>query len=478
MASRICASFLCLACVVVVGTTVGATDAVAQTGKLAGRVTDESGQPVIGANVLVVGTTIGAAADVDGNYAIIHVPPGTHSVRFSSIGYQTQVVEGVRVSTNQTTTLDVVLTEEVIGAEEVVVVAERPIVDVTLTSTMAALSQEDIAVLPVQELAEIVELQAGVVDGHFRGGRLGEVQYQVDGVTVNNPFDNANTLELDRSVLEEVQVISGTFDAEYGQALSGVVNAVLRSGDEDRYEFSAEAYAGEFVSPGSDSTTVVTRSGTLEVPLYPFIDEFDPSTLQNYQATLSGPVPFVGRTTFLLSGQRHVNLGHLTGQRLFLPTDSSDFEAGLLNPTGDGALVPLEFERRWSFLGKLTNRALGGVELGYQAIGDVIDRQDYNHGFRFNPDALSTPHQVSVVHGLDLTHVLSDRLFYEVSLRQNYFDYHDYRYEDVRDPRYFEAGVPLGNANFENGAVVQGVDLDRFVQRTNAGPPPSPASST
>lgn len=448
----------------------GAARAHAQSGKLAGRVTDSTGEPVIGASVLVVGTTIGAAADVDGQYAIIYVPPGTYSVRVSSIGYQAQIVEGVQVSSNQTTTLDVTLNEEVVGTEEVVVVAERPIVDVTLTSSMATLSREQIDILPVQEISEIVNLQAGVVDGHFRGGRLGEVQYQVDGLSVNNPFDNANTLELDRSVLQEVQVISGTFDAEYGQALSGVVNAVLRTGDENRYEFSAEAYAGDFVSPGSDSTTVVTFfGGEQEVPLYPFVSEFDPTTLQNYQASLSGPVPFVPRTTFLLSGQRNVNLGYLSGQRFFLPTDSSDFQTGTLNASGDGAVVPLEFERRWSFLGKLTHRPASGVEVGYQAIGDVIDRQDYDNAYRYNPDALTTPHQFSIVHGLDLTHVLSGNVFYELGLRQNYFDYKDYLYEDVRDPRYFEAGQPQGSTNFENGAIVQGVDLDRFVQRTNAG---------
>src|SRR5690606_27017350 len=140
--------------------------------------------------------------------------------------------------------------------EEVVVTAERPVVDVTLTSSMQTLSREEISVLPVQQLDDIVNLQAGVVDGHFRGGRAGEVQYQVDGVSVNNPYDNQSSLRLDRSVLQEVQVISGTFDAEYGQAMSGVVNAVLRSGDDDRYEFSGEVYLGDFYSPNSDSTTV------------------------------------------------------------------------------------------------------------------------------------------------------------------------------------------------------------------------------
>src|SRR5690606_4773447 len=195
---------------------------------------------------------------------------------------------------------------------------------------------------PVQRLDDIVNLQAGVVDGHFRGGREGEVQYQVDGVSVNNPYDNASTLQLDRSVLQEVQVIQGTFDAEYGQAMSGVVNAVLRSGDDDAYEFSAEAYAGDYFSPGNDSMTVRDRfSGAeLDVARFPYISDIDPRALQNYQFSLSGPVPLARRTTFLFNGQRQISHGQLMGRRFFMPTDTSDFENKNYYPTGDGAKLP------------------------------------------------------------------------------------------------------------------------------------------
>jgi len=443
--------------------------ALAQTGKLSGRVVDETGQPMFGATALIVGTTLGAATDANGDYGIIQVPPGTYSVRFSSIGYQTKIVEGVNVSSNNTTTLDVTLAEEVIEGEEVVVTAERPIVDISLTSSMSTMSKEDIAVLPVQQLEDIVNLQAGVVDGHFRGGRTGEVQYQVDGVSVNNPYDNASTLQLDRSVLQEVQVISGTFDAEYGQALSGVVNAVLRSGDDDRYEFSAEVYMGDYVSPGNDSTIVQNRfTGRQEVAFFPYIDEISPTARQNYQFSLSGPVPLVSNTTFLANGQRFINEGYLMGERVFLPTDSSNFEQQVFNPSGDGELVPMGFSKQWSFLGKLTNRSINNISLSYQAIGNMIKRQGYNHAYRFNPEGQATTEQFSIVHGLDITHTLSNWTFYELSLRQNYFDFEDLKYEDVRDPRYFEAGQPQGDANFLEGAIVQGVDLGRFVQRTNS----------
>lgn len=456
----------------------------AQTGKLAGKILDDNGEAVIGATALVVGTTLGAAADINGDYIILQIPPGTYSVRFSSVGYQTKVVEGVLVTSNNTTTLDVTLSEEVIEGEEVVITAERPLVDVSLTSSMSTLSEADIAVLPVQALEDIVNLQAGVVDGHFRGGRVGEVQYQVDGVSVNNPYDNQSTLSLDRSVLQEVQVIQGTFDAEYGQAMSGVVNAVLRTGDEDRYEFSGEVFMGDFISPRNDSITVSLPffNERDTVALFPYIDDIDPTTIQNYQFSLSGPVPVLPNTTFLFNGQRLVDLGHLMGLRAFRPTDKHDFEQQIFNPTGDSALIPMDFEKQWSWLAKVTNRSLPNIQIGYQVIANNIDRKSYNHGFRLNPDGTKTAHQFSIVHGLDLTHTLSNRMFYELSLRQNYFDYKDMKFEDLGtlpandstrialpvDSPYYLPGQPRGDANFEEGAIIQGVDLGRFVQRTNS----------
>ncbi len=466
-----------------------AAGANAQTGKLSGRILDASGQPLIGASVLVVGTDYGAATDVDGFYNVLRIPPGTISVRVSSIGYQTQMIEGIRIASNTTTELDVTLQEATVTGEEVVVTAEQPLVDVTQTSTVATISRDEIAALPVQELSDVVNLQAGVVDGHFRGGRLGEVQYQVEGVSVNNPYNNTSTLTLDRSVLQEVQVISGTFDAEYGQALSGVVNAVLRSGDPNRYEASVEVYAGDYVSPGNDSTEVRTfiggRDSTATVARLPYISDISPSTRQNYQGSLSGPVPFVPHTTFLVNGQRFISNSQIAGERRFMPTDSSDFQQNIFNPTGDGKVLPLGFSRRWSYLAKVSNRSIPNVQLDYQVIGSDQESRGVSWAYRFNPDGASTQRQISLVHGLDIQHTLSNNLFYEVALRQNYFDYKDYTFESIgtvpdsisadtkqfqlpSDSPYYAPGAPQGTQNYENGAIIEGVDLGRFIQRTNS----------
>ncbi len=475
----------------------------AQTGKLAGRVVDEAGEGLVGATVFIQGTQLGAATDVSGDYAIIRVPPGTYSVRYSIIGFQTKIVEDVLVTSNNTATINITLNEEVFEGEEVIVTAERPLVDVSLTSSMQTLSKDDIAVLPVQELNDIVNLQAGVVDGHFRGGRIGEVQYQVNGVSVNDPYNNESTLQLDRSVLQEVQVISGTFDAEYGQALSGVVNAVLRTGDDDEYAFTFESYIGEYVSPGNDSTFVQGffngRSLAGNAPLFPEIDRIDPLTIQNYQASLSGPVPIVPNTTFLVNGQRFQDQGYLLGRRLFLPTDSVDINGNFYFPTGDGAYVPLEDETRWSFLGKLTNRSIPNVQLSYQAVGGFKRFKgeagrggaEPNYAYRYNPDGIKEKEEFSLVHGIDFSHTLSNNVFYELALRQNYFDFKDYRFESLGSlpvggtliplpgdspyagPRapisedLFIYQLPDGELIIDRGVVLRGVNTGRFARTTD-----------
>jgi outer membrane receptor protein involved in Fe transport len=427
--------------------------AFAQTsGKLSGRVLDNEGNPSIGANILIEGTTLGAATDVDGYYVIINIRAGIYKVRFSYLGFKTQISENVRISPDKTTLLDVVLESEVIEGEEVIVVAQKPLVEFNQTSTISSINKEEIKSLPVQNLEEIVNLQAGVVNGHFRGGRLGEVQYQLDGVTINNPFTNEPIQEVDRSIIEEVQVISGTFDAKYGQAMSGVVNTVLRSAG-DKFSFSAESYLGDYFTTDTDR--------------YPHNDSYDPLTIQYYQLSLSGPTG-LPQTTFLVSGFRNYNKGYLFGTRRFLPTDSSDFENAIFNPSGDNELVPMGTKDQWGGQFKITNQSASALRFSYQLAFNDLKEKFYNHGFRLNPEGIPETQSISLTHGLQFTHTLSPDLFYRLNLRQNYFDFESFKYEDLMDPKYLQAGEPKSDANYEDGAVVQGVDLSRYKQKTNS----------
>ena len=423
------------------------------TGKIAGRVTDAKKEPLPAANVVVAGTTLGAAADVDGYYAILNVPPGRYDLQFRLVGFRSTTVKGVQVTVNNTTTIDAVLEDESITTEAVVVTAKRPVVDVGLTSTVATISTSEIKALPVQELQDIVNLQAGVVDGHFRGGRADEVQYQVNGVSVNNVFDNKSSVRIDRSLIQEVQVITGTFDAEYGQAMSGVVNTVLKSGGES-FEVNAEALSGGFVYPAGGLRNL---DFTLR-----------PTSMQNYQVSVSGPTG-LPHTFFLLDGRRYMFDDYLWGKRVFSSTDSSDFQRVIPRPTGDGAALPLSYSREWSGLGKITNTSIPGVEISYQLLANSIEGRGLGGAFswRVNPDGAKTQRTLSLIHGIDWTQTVSSSMFYTISVRQNYFRYTDWVYDDFYDPGYARAGQSKSFSDLYYGASVQGVDYGRYEQRTN-----------
>lgn len=421
------------------------------TGKVTGRVVDPKGQPLAGANIAIPAARVGALSDENGYFTILDVAPATYELRVSFIGRRPVTVTNVIVSSDRTTTINVTLEEEALNLKGVEIVAQRPLVQSDLTSTRFVVRGEDIAKLPVQDLQEVVNLQAGVVDGHIRGGRTGEVQYQVSGVSVNNLYDNSAGIQLDRSVLQEVQVISGTFDAEYGQALSGVVNAVLKTGG-DKLEWSGEAYSGDFLF--SNGARPVT-------------DTFRPFGINQLQGTYSGPTR-LPQTNFLLSARHAQDDDYLHGTRTFLPTDRSDFEGKHFFPTGDRESVPLKYAHEWSGVGKVANRSIPNVTVSYEALLNWIDARKDGFVWRLNPDGMTKQHTFNLVHGFDWTHRLSSKTFYNVALRQNVVRYRDMAYESVFDRRYDAAGPPISDPNYQLGAVVQGVDPTRFVQTTNA----------
>jgi outer membrane receptor protein involved in Fe transport len=424
------------------------------TGKISGRVTDAKGEPLPGTNIVLLGTTLGGVTDIEGYYGIINIPPGSYDVQYRFVGYRAFTVRQLQVTVNNTTKRDVTLQEESITTEAVVVTAEKPVVEVNLTSTISTVSDKDIQALPVQSLQDIVNLQAGVVDGHFRGGRDGEVQYQVNGVSVNNAYDNQSSIQIDRSLIQEVQVITGTFDAEYGQAMSGVVNTVLKTGS-DKFELNAEVYGGDFVYQSGGKRGLAYKS--------------HPGSTQNYQLSLSGPTG-LPQTYFLVSGRRYWFDDYLYAQRLFTPFDAANFEAGTVSPTGDKKSEPIGYTHEWSGLAKISNKSIPGIELSYEALGDYSQGRRTVFAWRLNPDGMTTQTTTSFVHGIDMTHVLSSGTFYTVALRENYFDYTDWVYDNFYDPRYDQAGQARSlNAEYQYGAIVQGVDFSRFRQKTNSG---------
>ena len=223
------------------------------TGKIAGEVKDaQTGELLAGVNIQLEGTLMGAATNLDGYYVILNVPPGKYTLVASAVGYTKKRVVGVAVSIDLTSTVDVQIASAMVEAEEVVVTAERRAVKKDLTSSEARVDAAQIESLPVQEVSEVLSLQAGItVDRgggiHIRGGRSSEVAYWVDGVSVSDAYDGGQAVQVDNNAVQELQVISGTFNAEYGQAMSGIVNIVTKDG-ESNYHGTLQAYAGSYVT--------------------------------------------------------------------------------------------------------------------------------------------------------------------------------------------------------------------------------------
>ena len=242
-----------------------------ETGKIAGRVLDaKTGEPLPGANVIVsaywsgdrevpLERPMGAATDVKGEFFIINVPPGSYTVKVRYIGYVEEKRTHVRVYLDKTTRLEFRLKMQTIQGQEVVVTAYKPTkVEVDLTATKQTYDVNEVqSIAGVADISDILDLQADVVDDHFRGGRIGESLYLVDGTSIVNPLNNERAFLPIVTGLEQVEVYTSGFSAEYGNVQSGVVNMVTKEGRakwETRAEVSSalpyyKTWGGSLYSP-------------------------------------------------------------------------------------------------------------------------------------------------------------------------------------------------------------------------------------
>lgn len=229
------------------------------TGKIAGVAKDkQSGEPLIGANIMVKNTNLGAATDQEGYFFILQVPPGTYELEANYIGYHSLTITGVRVNVDLTSRVDIKLESEVIEGSPVTVEAEQSLIQKDITSTRHITTRQDILTTPgLDQTVDVFKLQGGTFlspggqsipgvetgnmevrdeslrEVHIRGGRGGEILYMVDGVPVTHPiYGGREVLNLNLVDVEHVELLTGAFNAEYGQAQSGVINITTRSGGE------------------------------------------------------------------------------------------------------------------------------------------------------------------------------------------------------------------------------------------------------
>ena len=405
----------------------------AQDGKLRGRVTDrESGEPLIGANVTVDGTSLGASSDLNGEYIILSVPPGTYTVKASYIGYSPYTISNIRVSSNITTSQDYALSSTAIQVEAVEVVAERPLIQRNTTNTVRVTTQEDIKNIPLRGAENIVALNAGVVQQggnlYVRGGRNGEVGYYLDGANVTNPINNeafGSTNGLNNSIiqeaLEEIQLQTGGFTAEFGGANSGLVRATSRTGG-SKINASLDIRTDDLAKPG---------------------EKFLGTTSQGYRnivGTVGGPVPGINGIRFFAAGQsnfvRNDQGMFLTPFKFTGLTDD-----GLWRTANLGKPLPgdVEFKENYLYKNWTDNMTFSGnvlfdlntlanLPLKLRLLGQYTTGEAPNSGSwpgalanYYRPlDRVTMSYNNTRMLSAKLTHLLSPTTFYEVGLTYQY----------------------------------------------------------
>ncbi|RKY52582.1 MAG: TonB-dependent receptor, partial [Candidatus Neomarinimicrobiota bacterium] len=207
------------------------------TGKISGRVVDATtGEPLVGVNVVIEGTTMGAATDIDGNFVILNIPPGLYDITASMIGYANYTIRNARVEIDLTTTLDFRMKQEVLKGEVVEVIAQRKVIKKDVAGSQRSVTSKQIEALPVSSITGVLGLQAGITSElSIRGSNADESIFMVDGVILRDERNNQPMTSLPMSAVQEISVQSGGFTAEYNNVRAGVVNVVTREGNKDHY---------------------------------------------------------------------------------------------------------------------------------------------------------------------------------------------------------------------------------------------------
>jgi outer membrane receptor protein involved in Fe transport len=383
-------------------------------GKISGKiVNEETGEPLPGVAVSIVGSKMGALTDENGEYFILNVPVGVYTLRASLIGFAPVEVTNVNVSVDLVTYSDFSLSKKALElGKTIVVTAERPMVIKDKTTTVNITSGDDLRVMPVRGFEQLVGIQNSVVrmnsnvdirqrggreslamapEINLRGGRPSEVAYYVDGFSQQDPLSGNSTANINNNAIEEVAVTSGAFSAEYGHVASGIVNVTTRSGS-DKYQGNVEAVTDNILIG----------------------DSYD----QNfYTADFGGPIPGMEKSYFFLSGERRWMADRAPSSKTKEVYEKFGLDTLYENPHR----MPANWLKGWSYQGKLNFELAENMKLIMNGNGSIDNWQEYRH-YYLNP---TYPTQVNHCPrykdknlGLNatMTHTLNPKTFYDMSV--------------------------------------------------------------
>ncbi len=395
------------------------------SGSITGKIIDsKTGEGLPSVNVLVKGTYYGVSSDVDGKFIIPKVNPGVYDISITLLGYKAVVYTGIKVEAGKAVALDVKLEEtELTLGKEVVIVGEKPLFDIEQTSSSRTVSGEDIKVAAVQTVQDMVGLQTGVVQSdnqiHIRGSRGYENAYLVDGVPVQDILGGTGFgLQISPDAIQEMEVITGGYNAEYGQATSGVISITTKDG--------SSSYHGG-VSYKTDR--IWGKS----------LANFNTDILS---ATLGGPVPLLsaalpGQMSFFGSFNGNVADGYTRWVQVI---GSNGMPVGyeavaprqLISSIFYGSRFAPRDANDYSWTGKLTWKPEATEKLTYaynqsvtidqnsSTIQTALEYQEptpgYQYDFKNILDSANTFTQINIQQTLSWTHTLNQKAYYEIRL--------------------------------------------------------------
>jgi len=443
-----------------------------KTGKLIGKITDaEFSDGLPGVNIILQGTYYGAATDPDGNYKINKINSGTYTVKISLIGYKTMQYTGINITAGKSTELNVILEETVLSmGQDIVIIGEKALVDVEETQSKRTVSREEIEMAVVEDVKDLVAQQAGVITSnneiHIRGGRSYENAFLLDGVSVQDPLAGTGFgLQLSSNAIEEVEVITGGFNAEFGQATSGIVNVKTREGN-DKYSGSVSYKRDNFGSTNS----------------------FNVFNLEVIEANLSGPEPI---TSYLLPALGLDIPGEITVFGSFYMGTSDGITQGYYKPTAKqlysstfyGTRFAPKAENSWFGLGKISYNISPVMKLVYsfnqsvninqnsQSLQSNLEYVEPSPGYQYNFQNILDNANVfthnNKYNSLSWTHTLNPKTFYELkinhffsNLRADANGKHWSEYEEPKDIATFP--IEYYNTGSDTIGVIPGDGLWDF----------------
>ena len=372
-------------------------------GKISGRVLDaERNEPLVAVDVYIDELEAGGATDVDGYFFILNIPPGSYDVAASMIGYRTEVRQSVQIFADRTTNVDFRLNPTIIEIETpVVVIAKRPIIEIDMTSKEARITREQFDITPVDKPTEAIALQGGVTTDaagelHVRGGRSGELAYYIEGIEVSNALLGSAPI-LNKNLISEMSLLSGTFNAEYGNIMSGVVNIITPEGG-SRISSNIE-YTSFTVNPSPyrktdwindlDSNYYDAHRDSLGNSSYAVPDlrgDKDLLFLGEINASAEGPIPGDRATRFFVAG----------------------------NYANQESYLPFGYDLSRSVNGKLTRRFGANIKLlaDVQYVDDETQR--YSHLYKYLYENYLVGRDKSLRGIIGLNHAPFGNFFYNV----------------------------------------------------------------